>query len=297
MLLIFSGSIDGTCDRLMSILGHKAFRFNYDIFEEYQLEITPSKWKISNPTGLYISSETSTGAFWWKPFNYGVQIEKFIASEVKYIFKEIYAWHIRNGTAKGNPPDYHNRFGKIYFLNIASRYFNVPDSFVGWSFKSLPAGLLKGDVVAKSLASGSTFDNKSLFTTAVDCTKVDPNYPWFLQSKVKASHDVTVLICGSKKFCFEKSRDNLKSVDWRLDIDVSAPIKDEWSAAHFTKSELNELDKFCDDANIQWGRIDFMRAESGELYFLEFNANGQWVFLDYQRKNMLVEHVCHYLLA
>lgn len=297
MLLIFSGSIDGTCDRLMSILGHKAFRFNYDIFQEYKVEITPSEWKISNPAGLFISSKTSTGAFWWKPFNYGVQIEKYVASEVRYIFKELYAWHVRNGTIKGNPPDYHNRYGKIYFLNIASRYFNIPESFVGWSFQNLPSQIMNSDVVAKSLASESTSDKKALYTTEIDCSKVDPQYPWFLQSKVEASHDVTVFICGSKKFCFEKSRDKLKSVDWRLDIDVNAPIKDEWSLAQFTKNELIALDEFCNDANINWGRIDFMRSRSGALYFLEFNANGQWVFLDYQRKNSLVEHVCDYLMA
>lgn len=290
MLLIFSGSIDGTCDRLMSLLGHKAFRFNYDIFSEYEVEITPKKWKISNPAGLSISSETSTGAFWWKPFNYGIEIEKFIGSEVRYIFKELYAWHLRKGTAKGNLPDYHNRFGKIYF-------FNIPESYVGWGFKTVPAEILNNKVVAKSLSSEATSDSKALYTTEIDCTKVDANYPWFLQSKIDATHDVTVLVCGEKKFCFEKARDKLKSVDWRLDIDVHSQIKDEWSPACLSQSELTSLDEFCKYTNLNWGRIDFMRSNDGTLYFLEFNANGQWVFLDYERKNMLVEHVRDYLLS
>lgn len=281
----------------MSLLGNKAFRFNYDIFREYEINITPSKWQITNPTGFSISSETSTGAFWWKPFNYGVEIEKYVASEAQYIFKEIYAWHKRKGITKGNPPDYHNTYGKIYFLNIASQFFEIPKSFIGWGFKKLPQSLLVDKLVAKSLSSQPTSDKKALFTTEVDGHRLNPDYPWFIQTKIDASHDVTVFVCGDKKFTFEKNRDNLKSVDWRLDIDVLSPIKDEWSEAHFTDKELLSLDHFCREANIQWGRIDFMRSKCGKLFFLEFNANGQWVFLDYERKHRLVETVCDYLIA
>ena len=297
MLLVLSGAIDGTCDRVMSILENRAFRFNYDIFHEYEVSISPSGWKVSNPAGLTISSDLSTGAFWWKPFNYGLQIDKYVSSEVRYIFRELYAWHLRRGLVKGNPPDYHNLKGKLYFLEEASKHFLIPDSFVGWGFKSIPAGFSGLPTVAKSLSSEPTSDKKALFTTEVDSSRLDPNYPWFLQTKIEASHDITVFVCGNKKFCFEKSRDKLRSVDWRLDIDFDSPVKDDWEMIEFTNTEKESLDNFCIQADIHWGRIDFMRSNEGRLYFLEFNANGQWVFLDYERKNSLVEHVCEYLLS
>jgi hypothetical protein len=281
----------------MSIIGDKSFRMNFDIFDQYQVVITPNRWEILNPVGRSISSETSTGAFWWKPFNYGIQLEKYISSEVKYVFKEIYAWHMRRGLIKGNPPDFHNDFGKIYFLGLAAEFFKTPTSFIGWSFQHPPFDKSTKKVVAKSLASGVTSDNKALFTTEVEVNRLHPKYPWFLQTKIDASHDITVFVCGKKKFCFEKTRSNLKSVDWRLDIEFDGPLKDSWSRSQFSNSELEALNAFCEKAKIHWGRIDFMRSFDGELYFLEFNANGQWVFLDYERKHRLVEEVCEYLLA
>jgi len=280
----------------MSFLGKKAFRLNYDIFNEYDVSISPKQWKITNPSGHSIDSEISTSAFWWKPFNYGIQFDKYISAEVRYVFKELYAWHLRRGITKGNPPDYHNKFGKIYFLDIASRYFAIPESFVGWGFGDKFKISKRPNSVAKSLASEPTSDDKALYTTEVDVQKLDPNYPWFIQDKVDASHDITVFVCGEKKFCFEKSREMLKSIDWRLEINTDTTLFDEWTRVDFSVDEQNALNKFCIDAKINWGRIDFMRSKTGQLFFLEFNANGQWVFLDYERKHRLVEEVCEYLL-
>lgn len=299
MLLVLSGTIDGTCDRLMSLLGNRAFRFNFDIFHEYEVSITSAEWKITNPTGLSVSSKTSTGAFLWKPFHYGIELEKYVSGEVKYVFRELYAWHQRRGTAKGNSSDYHNKFGKLYFLNLAKDYFVTPETFVGWGFNSsrLPEQFSHDKVVAKSLA-GSTSDSGGvLFTTPVDHTRLDPKFPWFLQSLIESTYDITVFVCGDKKFCFQRDRGALKGVDWRQEIDDKAPMKDEWDRIYFNPGESKALDDFCLAASITWGRIDFLRAKSGELVFLEFNANGQWVFLDYERKNRLAETVVDYLLS
>lgn len=283
----------------MSKLGSRAFRLNFDIFNEYSLSLTPSSWKISNPAGLEISSSTSTAAFWWKPFHYGLDIDPFIAGEVKYIFRELYGWHQRRGLCKGNDHDFHNRFGKIYFLDLASRYFKTPGTFVGWGF-GRERVVLDSDsskVVAKSLSSGLTAAKKALFTSEVDSSRLDPSFPWYLQELIDSGFDITVFVCGESRFCFQRSREDLKSLDWRSEIDLSGPPKDEWTLIEFTSAENDALQRFCEAGNIAWGRIDFMRNGAGELVFLEFNANGQWVFLDYSGKHCLVDHVCEYLLA
>ena len=78
MLLVLTGSKDGTADILFSRIGTKAFRFNYDIFSDYAVAFQPSSWSIENPTGLKIDGNTATSAFWWKALNYFVDEEDFI---------------------------------------------------------------------------------------------------------------------------------------------------------------------------------------------------------------------------
>ena len=41
MLLVLTGSKDGTADLLFSKIGNKGFRFNYDIFSDYSVVFDP----------------------------------------------------------------------------------------------------------------------------------------------------------------------------------------------------------------------------------------------------------------
>lgn len=95
MLLILTASFDGTGDVLLKRLKNKAFRFNFDLFKDYHLELSTLGWCITNPIGQSISSDTVTGIFWWKVFSYRAHFDEFINEEVKYIFREIYCWGIR----------------------------------------------------------------------------------------------------------------------------------------------------------------------------------------------------------
>ena len=126
MLLLLTGSIDGTSDLIVGRLDKRVFRFNFDLFRDYDLSFTPSGWRINNPAGHSISSETVTSVFWWKAFNYYLlEEDKFVAEEVKYLFRELYNWACLRRISKGTPPDFHNRLGKINILEIASKYFRV----------------------------------------------------------------------------------------------------------------------------------------------------------------------------
>lgn len=295
MLLLITGSEDGTSDLLVSELGNKnVFRFNYDLFNDYSLEFTPDYWKVTNPSGHSINSEEVSSAFWWKAFNfYILEQEEFIVEEVKYIFREIYHWCRIRGITKGNPHDFHNHLGKINILHLASKHFKTPKTLVTFKLSGLEK-FNEDKVVAKSFTSGMTATNKLLFTTPVSKETLHPDFPWFLQETINSDADLTVFVCGEKFFCYEKDRSELVGLDWRSEqsFDVN---KKEWFRFEPSEKLLNSLKGFCSEIKVNWGRIDLMRTAYDDV-FLEFNANGQWVFLDYSDEDGLVNEVCQYLL-
>jgi hypothetical protein len=296
VLLLITGSNDGTSDLLIDKIGHaKVFRFNYDLFNDYNLEFTPSHWRIVNPTGFEINSSIVKTVFWWKAFNfYLLNEDKFIVEEVKYIFREIYHWCRLRGMTRGNPHDFHNHLGKINILSIASNHFKIPKTLT--TFNLLGIDRFSGNkVVAKSFSSGLTTTNMSLMTTEVDIDNLHPKFPWYLQEKVISDYDITVFICGKNLFAYQKSRLNLKGLDWRAEQSLDPSIK-EWTRFNLTESFAASVSDFCLALNVNWGRIDLMRSND-EMIFLEFNANGQWVFLDFFKEDNLVEYVAEYITS
>jgi hypothetical protein len=296
LLLLITGSADGTSDLLVSKLGQeRVFRFNYDLFQDYQLEFRPNYWKISNPTGHSISSETVSSAFWWKAFNFFLlDQEKLIVEEVKYIFREIYHWCRLRGIAKGNPHDFHNHLGKMNILSIADKYFATPETLATFGLAGVDSIKTK-KVVAKSFTSGLTTTNKALFTSAVDLDKLHPDFPWYLQELIESNADVTIFVCGKKYFSYKRSRIDLKGLDWRSEQTFEVDKK-EWVSFNLDSAETRSLESFCEELDVNWGRLDLMTSVNG-LVFLEFNANGQWVFLDYFNQDGLLDEVCSYLMS
>lgn len=296
MLLLITGSKDGTSDLLVNKIGaDKVFRFNYDLYSAYDFQFTPHGWRLRNPSGLEIDSSQIRTCFWWKAFNFYIQDEdKFIVEEVKYIFRELYQWCRLRGLNRGNPHDFHNQLGKINILSIADKYFKIPATLTTINLFGISS--LEGkNLVAKSFSSGLTTTNKSLMTTAVSADQLHPKYPWFLQEKVVSEYDITVFVCGNKFFAYERSRLHLKGLDWRAEQSLKSSDK-EWFKFQLTETESNQISNFCKDIKVNWGRLDLMRSEN-ELIFLEFNANGQWVFLDFKGEDNLVNHVVDYITS
>lgn len=293
MILLITGSLDGTSDLIVGELGEKVFRFNFDLFNDYELEFTPNFWRIRSPTGRTIDSETVSSVFWWKAFSYYLtDQEEFIVEEVKYIFREIYHHSRLRGLTKGVPHDYHNQMGKMNILSIASRYFAIPQTLA--TFRLAGVGKLGAlPVVAKSFTSGLTTTNKALFTTAVETKALHPDFPWYLQERIESPADVTIFVCGQDLFAFERNRTNLKGLDWRAEqnFDVES---EEWQPIKLTHDECTSTRALCKDLGVDWGRMDLMRRDD-ELVFLEYNANGQWVFLDHHGKYGLVDAVIRYV--
>jgi hypothetical protein len=294
MLLVLTGSQDGTADLLFSKIGDRAFRFNHDIFSDYSVAVRPGSWSIENPTGLSITDATATSAFWWKAFNYFVDGDEYVAEEVKYTFREIYGSFLARSLVKGNSPDYHRFNGKLQILNVASAHFDIPKTLCGWGNVIKTEKQFEKGIVAKSLASGLTVTNKALFTTEVALSKLDPRYPWYLQEKIDADADLTIFVCGKTHFAFERDRSGLKGLDWRNQEDIF-DIEQQWKPFSLTHAQSNAVSAFLLEMKVDWGRLDFLRTGS-KLLFLEYNANGQFAFLDLKNEFGIVDRVVEYLL-
>ena len=294
MLLLITASEDGTSDLICRELGDKVFRFNFDIFADYFLEFTPEYWRITNPVGHTIDSNTVSSCFWWKAFNFPIKNQdKFIVDEVKYIFRELFSWCKLRGMVKGNPFDFHNQLGKINILTIAAEYFEVPKTLITFKCSGIEK-FEKDDLVAKSLTTSLTDNMGTLLTTEVNRLQLHPDFPWFLQEKIVSDFDVTVFVCGENLFPYERSRANLKGLDWRSEQNFDPKVR-EWLNFELSNADRQNIKSFCKKLNVDWGRLDLMRVNN-KLIFLEFNANGQWVFLDYSGEDRLVQAVSKYLM-
>ncbi|HQR83184.1 MAG TPA: hypothetical protein PK283_09775, partial [Thiotrichales bacterium] len=126
MLLLLTGSKDGTSDRIIAMMGNQVFRLNYDLWSDYQMAFSPDGWQISNPSGRVISSDSVSRVLFWKPFDYFLTVDKLVSSEIKYVFRELYDWCVTRGMLRGTPFYFHQKHGKINILSIAKKYFDIP---------------------------------------------------------------------------------------------------------------------------------------------------------------------------
>jgi hypothetical protein len=293
LILVVTSAGDGTVDRIVSRIPSSIFRLNFDQLDQFKLFLTPDHWEIVNPAGLVISSSTASKAIWWKalvadPPSY----DKYCVSEARYIVREIYAWFERRGLVCGNSPLFAHRWGKLATLGIAKRFFHIPSSVVsvggyGESFVD------PGCRVVKSLSSELVGEGKALFTTDVSDRSLANSFPWFIQEKVAAVADVTVLNVGKSFYSFKRSRAALRGLDWRAE--QTFQTYDGWEFFCLAESQTNSLRLLAGALEVSWGRYDFMLKDDGTLVFLEFNPNGQWVFLDLEDKYGLLDAVVRYL--
>jgi hypothetical protein len=294
MILLLTSSGDGTSDRLSQKLGDQIFRLNFDQLPEFKISFSCDEWNIENPVGRRISSSTAKAVLWWKAFVAAPEgYERFLKAEAKYFFWELYSWFRSQGKIKGNPPDFHNRFGKVQICKLAQSYFLVPKTLVTYQLLNEQFVPIENRIV-KSLSSEMLENNKSLFTTDVSNKKLDPKFPWFIQEKVTANFDLTMFVVGAKVFGFSRDRSKLEGLDWRSEQNFNMK-SDEWLPFTITDEVKYKIHSLNKDLGIEWGRYDFLVNANDEIIFLEFNPNGQWVFLDYQNKYGLLDSVVEYL--
>ena len=70
VLLVISNSFDATADLLVSRLGAgKVFRFNFDLWHDYKIDINSKGFILSDPSGREVSADRVVKVLWRKPWS------------------------------------------------------------------------------------------------------------------------------------------------------------------------------------------------------------------------------------
>ena len=131
-----------------------------------------------------------------------------------------------------------------------------------------------------------TNEHKVIYTTRVEKEQLNPQYPWFVQNLVNATHDITMVYVNGVIFSYELIRkDGL--VDWRKEINLNQQT---WDGHILPNKIITLIDLFMRKISLKFGRLDFL-FDGKEYYFLEVNPNGQWAWLDLENKNGLMKEM------
>lgn len=298
MLLILTNSLDGTVDLLLEAAGQTPiFRFNVDMWADYEFRIDAERFSISDPTGRSISEGSVSTCYWRKPrfdlleaIPQGGSISGWLKAQWRYAVREV--WNIcRNGgKARLVEAGAELRFGKIMQLRTAGKYFGVPP----WSFvRSSAIPRWEKPAITKALDVEFVSDAKILYTRKVDLETLDPSYPWLLQEEVEASHDLTVVYVAGRCFGFTLDRKLFEGVDWRVDINR---VEHPWEDYELGPDLTRRICAFMDEARLAYGRLDFL-LKDGEAWFLEINPNGQYAWLDESGRQGMIAAIIEELTA
>jgi hypothetical protein len=300
MLFIFSNSFDTTVDLLILRLGTAdIFRFNFDLWRDYKLEISPDGFRLEDPVGRVVTDRTISKFLWRKPARSAEMFPKItLSAEDAYSEQELWyalceianlMWTRRKVVLV--EPFVDIRVGKFVQLDVARNYFNVPPYRMSIGLP-LPSDPHKTSVV-KSLTSepiGLQSDPAMLFTSRVDPAELSMSAPWMVQQYVVATLDVTVQVVRDRAFAFELDRNSFldRTIDWRsLGADETS---DRWRPHRLPEDVERNIFLFMQHLALHFGRIDLLYG-NGSYYFLEVNPNGQWAWLDVEGRYGLLDKV------
>lgn len=283
---IFTNSHDVTADLLVSKLGNeRVFRFNFNLWQDYKLLLTPSGFEIENPVGRKVTDREVAKFYWRKPMRWkhmtpGLELSdrvNYIEEELWYMMRELVNLLWSRDRLVLVEPFADMRCGKVMQAQAASRYFNVPPfKCVFGSSHQLRRGHKS---VVKSLSSTRIDKTSVFYTTAVEESELDPSVPWMIQDLVVAEKDVTIAFVREQAFSFSLARHRFidRTLDWR-EI-ATEYVTDEWLVHRLPAEIERRIFALMADLRLQYGRIDMLLA--GDVYyFLEVNPNGEWGWLD-----------------
>jgi hypothetical protein len=274
------------------------FRFNFDIWSDYALEITPSNFRIVDPTGCAVDADSVAKLLWRKPWS-RVQYrptsrtgeERYYDEEIWYAVRDIVNLLWRDRKIVLVEPFAERQAGKFVQMRVAARHLQVPPFQFRLGLPSIfPAA---ASVVVKSLTTEPIGDREKrelLFTTRVDDRELSPACPWMVQSYVQAEKDVTVAFVRDELFAFELDRTSFRdaTADWR-------EMPSDWEAALWQPHALPDavsagIFGLMAELGLHFGRLDFLLGPDG-YFFLEVNTNGEWAWLDTDGRHGLLPKV------
>ena len=289
--LIITSSEDITTDLLINKLGSEnVFRFNTDLFFQYKLEVSDQVgFCIKDPTERKISLKTTAKVYWRKPvwpkLDPGVNgNERYLIAEIKHIVWDIFNISRAEKKTVLVDPLNEKRISKIFQLKKAQKFFKIPKYKFVYPLKESNKSV---KAIVKSLSGEQMENNDFLFSTEININQLDKMSPWFIQEKISADYDVTVVFVKGKIFAFSLERSWLIGVDWRAQLN---DLRCKWNPFLLNDNDKSKIRSFMKCLNLEYGRIDFL-WDCKDLYFLEVNQNGQFAWLDFKGENGLLDAI------
>ena len=282
MILFLTRKLSGSADILMKIFSQRhisVFRLNLDMFDQYQFQWGNDGFSISNSLNLSIDSCKIKVIICYKGL---ISIDeytdfeethietKYIKSWLNCLYHDIVKFGYQNKHIRFWTP-WEHIFPKVYQMNIAQRYFNVPDYLLHWG-KELPSK----NVVCKTLTSRPLENRNYVYVKKVNQNQLDISYPWFTQNVATGNRDATVLYINGKVHCFQFATERGNLTDWRVTQGTEA---NQWSPWDAGKEFEEKIDLYMKDMGLKYGRLDFIIG-GREPQFLEVNPTGQFGWLD-----------------
>jgi hypothetical protein len=286
LLLLLTNSIDGTADVLVHLCTQRhqpVFRFNIDLWVDYQFAWTPAGFAIRDPSGRMIKSEDVSSCLWRRPslqdtpqWRGGTAEDRQATeAELHAVVREIAEWARARGCLRLIEPSAPRRVGRLAQMRVAGAFFLVPDWSVGWGIR-WPAGKrMVKRFVAEPLGLNR---DRHIFVRSVDAERLSPDFPWLTQEIGQGVRDATVLFVNGDCFGFEMrlTRAELGVEDWRT---LSNSDREHWRPWTLSAPVRERMGAYMERLGLRFGRLDFLASED-VLTFLEVNPNGQFGWLD-----------------
>lgn len=273
--LLISASDDASSDDFERRHGASVVRINADSIGDLGVTFSHDGFECQG-----LSDDCLESVYWRKPFIPSAKADDpqkhFEREQRRYVLKSLCLLAKLKGAWLLVDPDYESAAPRPVQLLVAGRHFRVPR----WQIAAGGRIDLNRDRVVKSLVPVPVDGKHFLSTQRIPPeTTLAPDYTWYVQDCVDATHDVTVVYCCGRLWAFELSRGQLgDQVDWRLFGDNHRPTS--WQPTQIPMSDASAIPRFMGALGLHFGRLDFLRDTKGNLWFLEVNPNGQFGWLE-----------------
>lgn len=286
-LLILTNSLDGSSDVLVD-LGRKSgieiFRYNIDLFKDYELLCSKNEFKLSDPEGRTVDlREGSYKLLWRKPFlnllssGPDDEIYPIVRGNISAVIRTIVEDARSRKLLSLVEPYAGERITKLKQLHDATDFFQVPEYLFSIQNDSFPHRY----AVTKALGESAALNQKILFTSKVIPAELERPFPWFLQTALFGGKDITAVYIDGKAWFYECLYNRTdENIDWRTEINTSNQSAwQPWPMGSSMELQI-KLDKLMRIWGLRYGRLDFILDQNNVLWFLECNPNGQFGWLD-----------------
>ena len=288
MILVLTASYCWTVNVLGEIYNQLSvpfFRLDFDRYWDYKFLFSDNQFEIINSKGEILRSCDVDCVISYKArlpideqFHADLKLTdiKWVRANLNYVVLTLARWAIQHSCLKLWTP-YEFVYPKTFQMDIAKKYFTVPDYNIHWGF-----AMESKNMIVKPLI-GRPLENKGfLYAKVQNVNSLASMYPWFTQEIASGNRDATVLYINGKVHCYQFATERNGLTDWRVTQGTEANHWEQWDAGCEFEGQVRT---FMQEMGLKFGRLDFIIGGK-EPQFLEVNPCGQFGWLDDEERKL-----------